>query len=128
MSEDRYLKQGRFLHLSYSAEEIQGAGVRGFSATADTPRLVEMDAIIICVPTPLNEYHEPDLSYITSTAHSIAPYLKPGHLVITETRRIRVRQRKSCCRSLRPYTPAFAADSLRARAQSGPPKFTLRRG
>ena len=41
---------------------------RGFEATSDYARLAEMDAIIICVPTPLNEYHEPDLSYITNTA------------------------------------------------------------
>ena len=40
-----------------------------------------MDAIIICVPTPLNEYHEPDLSYITGTTHSIAPHLRAGQLV-----------------------------------------------
>src|SRR5579885_1669270 len=44
-----------------------------------------MDAIIICVPTPLNEYHEPDLSYITGTAQSIAPHLQPGQLVILES-------------------------------------------
>jgi UDP-N-acetyl-D-glucosamine dehydrogenase len=44
-----------------------------------------MDAIIICVPTPLNEYHEPDLSYITDTGKAIAPHLKPGHLVVLES-------------------------------------------
>src|SRR5437764_2432898 len=44
-----------------------------------------MDAVIICVPTPLNEYHEPDLSYITGTAESIAPHLQPGQLVILES-------------------------------------------
>ena len=44
-----------------------------------------MDAIIICVPTPLNEYHEPDLSYITDTAKSIAPHLRAGQLVILES-------------------------------------------
>src|SRR5437879_2234851 len=62
-------------------EEIQAARANGFSATADYSRLVEMDAIIICVPTPLDEYHEPDLSYITNTAHALAPYLRAGHLV-----------------------------------------------
>src|SRR5205085_1388866 len=67
------------------AGDIQAAQARGFSATADYARLVEMDAIIICVPTPLNEYHEPDLSYITNTAHSIAPYLRSGHLVVLES-------------------------------------------
>ena len=39
----------------------------GFTATSDYRALREMDAVIICVPTPLNEYHEPDLSYITDT-------------------------------------------------------------
>jgi len=33
-----------------------------------------MDAVVICVPTPLNEYHEPDLSYVTGTVESIAPF------------------------------------------------------
>src|SRR5215813_6633212 len=44
-----------------------------------------MDAVIICVPTPLNEYHEPDLSYITATAGAIAPNLRAGQLVILES-------------------------------------------
>ncbi len=65
--------------------EIQAAQARGFSATADFAHLRDMDAIIICVPTPLNEYHEPDMSYITGTAESIAPHLRPGHLVILES-------------------------------------------
>ena len=65
--------------------EIQAARAHGFSATADFARLRDMDAIIICVPTPLNEYHEPDMSYITGTAESIAPHLRAGHLVILES-------------------------------------------
>ncbi|HLW88853.1 MAG TPA: nucleotide sugar dehydrogenase, partial [Terriglobales bacterium] len=65
--------------------EIQAAKAQGFSATADYSRLQQMDAIIICVPTPLNEYHEPDLSYITETAKAIAPNLRAGHLVILES-------------------------------------------
>jgi UDP-N-acetyl-D-glucosamine dehydrogenase len=44
-----------------------------------------MDAVIICVPTPLDEYHEPDLSFITSTTHSIAPHLRAGQLVVLES-------------------------------------------
>ena len=42
--------------------EIQGARAHGFTATSDYARIEDMDAIIICVPTPLNEYHEPDLT------------------------------------------------------------------
>jgi UDP-N-acetyl-D-glucosamine dehydrogenase len=66
-------------------EEIQAAQANGFSATADFCQLTAMDAIIICVPTPLNEYHEPDLSFITNTTHAIAPHLRPGQLVVLES-------------------------------------------
>jgi len=65
--------------------EIQSARARGFSATSDYSQLGNVDAIIICVPTPLNEYRDPDLSYITGTAKAIAPHLRAGHLVILES-------------------------------------------
>jgi UDP-N-acetyl-D-glucosamine dehydrogenase len=67
------------------APEIQKARSQGFSATSDYTELEQMDAIIICVPTPLNEYHEPDLSYITGTAEALAPHLQPGQLVVLES-------------------------------------------
>ena len=44
-----------------------------------------MDAVIICVPTPLNEYREPDLSYIIGSAEAIAPYVHPGQLIVLES-------------------------------------------
>src|ERR671930_264084 len=66
-------------------DEIKAAKAKGLGATSDYSQLREMDAIIICVPTPLNEYHEPDLSYITGTAESIAPHLQAGQLVILES-------------------------------------------
>ena len=66
-------------------EEIAAAKANGFKATADYSQITAMDAIIICVPTPLNEYHEPDLSYITNTAHAVAPYLRAGQIVILES-------------------------------------------
>jgi UDP-N-acetyl-D-glucosamine dehydrogenase len=65
--------------------EIQAARSRGFCATADFSTLTEMDAIIICVPTPLDEYREPDLSFIRNTADTIAPYLRAGQLVVLES-------------------------------------------
>ena len=65
--------------------EIQAARAQGFSATADFARLRDVDAIIICVPTPLNEYHEPDMSYIVGTGEAIAPNLRRGHLVVLES-------------------------------------------
>src|ERR1700751_2773660 len=79
------LAKGASYIYRIEAAEIQAAKQNGFTATADYSRLTEMDAIIICVPTPLNEYHEPDLSFITDTAKSIAPHLRPGHLVILES-------------------------------------------
>jgi len=65
--------------------EIQAARSREFSATADFSRLTDMDAIIICVPTPLDEHREPDLSFITNTAKAIAPHLRAGQLVVLES-------------------------------------------
>ena len=65
--------------------EVQLARQRHFSATTDFARLRDMDAIIICVPTPLDEYHQPDLTYITSTAESIAPYLRHEQLIVLES-------------------------------------------
>jgi len=65
--------------------EIQAAKRQGFSATSDYSQVAGMDAIIICVPTPLNDHHEPDLSFIASTAESIAPHLRPGQLVVLES-------------------------------------------
>lgn len=67
------------------ASDIQAAKKRGFAATADYARIEDMDAVIICVPTPLDEYHEPDLSYITATCEAVAPHLRAGQLVILES-------------------------------------------
>jgi UDP-N-acetyl-D-glucosamine dehydrogenase len=65
--------------------EIQAARSQGFFATADFSSLTDMDAIIICVPTPLDEYREPDISFITNTARAIAPHLRAGQLVVLES-------------------------------------------
>ncbi|GIX05441.1 MAG: UDP-N-acetyl-D-glucosamine 6-dehydrogenase [Planctomycetaceae bacterium] len=56
-----------------------------FEPTADMNRLGEADALIICVPTPLNESRDPDLSYVEGTARSIARTLRPGQLVVLES-------------------------------------------
>lgn len=77
-------KGGSYIYR-IAPEEIQAAQKSGFRATSDYSQLSDMDAIIICVPTPLDEYHEPDLSFITDTTHSIAPYLRAGQLVVLES-------------------------------------------
>jgi len=56
-----------------------------FEATTDYDRLREVDAVMICVPTPLSKHRDPDLSFIESTGRSIAPRLKPGQLVVLES-------------------------------------------
>jgi UDP-N-acetyl-D-glucosamine dehydrogenase len=79
------LNSGGSYIFRIAKEEIEQARKQGFKATADYAQLEQMDAVIICVPTPLDEYHEPDLSFITGTAESIAPHLQPGQLVILES-------------------------------------------
>ncbi len=56
-----------------------------FEPTASMKRLAEPDAILICVPTPLSESRDPDLSYVESTAEQIATRLRPGQLVVLES-------------------------------------------
>jgi UDP-N-acetyl-D-glucosamine dehydrogenase len=81
---DTLAKGGSYIYR-ITPDEIQTAKAQGFSATANYSQISAMDAIIICVPTPLNEYHEPDLSFITNTTHAIAPHLRPGQLVVLES-------------------------------------------
>ena len=81
---DTLAKGGSYI-VRIEPSEIQSAKTQGFSATTDFSRISDMDAIIICVPTPLDEFRQPDMSYIVSTAESIAPHLRPGQLVILES-------------------------------------------
>ncbi len=54
-------------------------------ATSDFKRTPESDTLLVCVPTPLDEHLQPDLSYITGTAEQIGPYLVKGQLVVLES-------------------------------------------
>lgn len=58
---------------------------RKFSATSDFSRLVDSDVILICVPTPLNEHREPDMSFIENSGMIIARYLRKGQFVALES-------------------------------------------
>ncbi len=60
-------------------------GNKKFFATADFTRLPEVDAIIICVPTPLNEHREPDMTYIENSGRMVAQYLREGQFVSLES-------------------------------------------
>ena len=58
---------------------------KAFRATANFALLETMDAILICVPTPLDRHREPDLSFVRNTAQDIAPHLRRGQLVVLES-------------------------------------------
>ena len=79
------LNRGGSYIVRIPATEIELAREKGFNATTDYAHVSRMDVVIICVPTPLNDHHEPDLSYITGTVRSIAPHLHEGQLVILES-------------------------------------------
>jgi len=72
-------------------KHITGADIKAmvdkksFSASSDFSLVKNVDAVIICVPTPLNKNREPDISYITETGKAIAPHLKKGTLVVLES-------------------------------------------
>src|SRR5262249_38677891 len=61
------------------------ARMKQFQATTDYSLIADMDAVIICVPTPLNEQREPDLSYVTNTAQAITPHLQRHQLIVLES-------------------------------------------
>src|SRR5258708_29410517 len=81
----RILNSGGSYIYRIPAAEISAARAAGFSATGDYSLVSAMDAMIICVPTPLNEYREPDLSYIRATAEAIAPHLRANQLIVLES-------------------------------------------
>jgi UDP-N-acetyl-D-glucosamine dehydrogenase len=67
------------------ASTIAQMRAEGFDATADFQRLHEADAILICVPTPLTEAREPDLSCVVNSVRAVAARLRPGQLVVLES-------------------------------------------
>lgn len=79
------LNNGKSYIERLQAQEIVAAQQNGFEATSDFSRTQEVDALIICVPTPLNVYREPDLSYVENTLASILPYFKAGQLLSLES-------------------------------------------
>ena len=64
---------------------IKGAVDNGLEATTDFTRAAEADALIMCVPTPLDLHREPDLSYVINTMDSLVPYLRKGQVVSLES-------------------------------------------
>ncbi len=80
------VNQGRSYLKDISSEEIEALVREGrLQATADYRLARECDAIFICVPTPFDRWRTPDLSFIESAARSLAPHLRPGHLIILQS-------------------------------------------
>ena len=80
------LNAGRSYIKHVSSEKIAGWNrEKKFEATADMSRLKEADALLICVPTPLSDSRDPDLTYVEGTAESIAKTLRKGQLVVLES-------------------------------------------
>jgi UDP-N-acetyl-D-glucosamine dehydrogenase len=71
-------------HITAEVVAEQRAAGR-LEASTDFSRAAEVEAIILCVPTPLNAHREPDLSYVLDTGRALAPYLKKGVLVVLES-------------------------------------------
>jgi len=81
------LSAGKSYIKHISSDRIKKAFVDdgNFTSTTDFSRLPEADALIICVPTPLNEHREPDMSYIVDTSVTIQKYLRKGHFISLES-------------------------------------------
>jgi UDP-N-acetyl-D-glucosamine dehydrogenase len=80
------LQQGKSYIKHIPSEKILTTNKTSrFSPTTDFAGLRTADCIIICVPTPLNEYREPDISYVINTTETISRYLRPGHLISLES-------------------------------------------
>ena len=80
------LNQGRSYIKHIDSAVIARYATSGqFVASTDFSRVKEVEAILICVPTPLNKNREPDISYILDTGRAIAPHLQPGTLVVLES-------------------------------------------
>jgi UDP-N-acetyl-D-glucosamine dehydrogenase len=79
------IKSGRSYIEHIPAETIHTAYKKNFIPTNDFTLAREADALILCVPTPLNKFREPDLSYVLGTMDTLAPFLRPGHIVSLES-------------------------------------------
>jgi UDP-N-acetyl-D-glucosamine dehydrogenase len=72
-------------YIKHISAATIAAARHGFEATTDFSRSREADALILCVPTPLNNHREPDLSFVINTTESLVPYLRVGHVVSLES-------------------------------------------
>jgi UDP-N-acetyl-D-glucosamine dehydrogenase len=79
------LQAGKSYIGHISGDIVQEMRAQGFDATDQFERLGEADAVLICVPTPLTEAREPDLTFVINSAKAIAARLRPGQMVVLES-------------------------------------------
>ncbi len=84
-SKPEYIRQGRSYIKHISNSVIRDAVNKGFSATSDMQQARTLDAIILCVPTPLDGYRNPDLRYVIDTIDSLLPFLHEGQIISLES-------------------------------------------
>lgn len=72
-------------YIKHIADASVAKCASSFTPTSDFALLAKMDCIVICVPTPLNKYREPDLSYIVETGKTVAKHLRKGQVIILES-------------------------------------------
>lgn len=80
-----HLNRGHSQIQHIPSEAIAAARRSGFEATTDFGRAGEADALIICVPTPLNSHREPDLSFVINTTESLVPHIRRGQIISLES-------------------------------------------
>jgi UDP-N-acetyl-D-glucosamine dehydrogenase len=85
MNKVERLNRGESYIKHIKEDDIAHARAQGFEATSDFTRAGEPDALIICVPTPLNAYREPDLSFVLDTADALLPFMRPGQVLSLES-------------------------------------------
>jgi UDP-N-acetyl-D-glucosamine dehydrogenase len=82
----KVLNSGKSIIKNVPHSEVKQIVSSGcFSATSDMSRIAEVDAVLICVPTPLTENREPDMHYVITSCETIAQYLQPGQLIALES-------------------------------------------
>lgn len=79
------LKRGKSYIEHIPEQGIQNIIGKSFEPTTDFSRAPEVDALILCVPTPLNKYREPDLSFVLDTVDSLVPHLRKGTVISLES-------------------------------------------
>lgn len=80
------LRNGRSYIRFFPPGWVQALNDTGrFFPTDDFAALAEVDVVVVCVPTPLNDTYEPDMTYVVGTAHTIAAYLRKGQLIVLES-------------------------------------------